>query len=623
MTTPVFSLAPIMKTINLGIFAHIDAGKTTLTERILHIAGVIPSPGTIQEGTTESDTLLVEIEKGISVLSSLIQFDASKISPGLKINLLDTPGHLDFRSQVESVLDCIDIAVVVIDGSRGVESQTLLLHQELSDKNIPEIFFINKLDRAEDQLSDTLVSLEELLGRTPIIPFHEKDYSYLWKNPELFTERQHLEILEWSDELSSEYILSPENLYSISIKALYDGIASSKLFPVLGGSAYFGKGVEELLELISGLNFQIPDSLPGESIILSKRMVHPELGRLTIARALKDFQEGAVMEVKGQKVPINRIVHLAGDRWSDSSQVSRGDLFATADLNQFMPINREADSNFIVILEAYSPEDSGELWDVLIELTWEDPSYIVKKNPETGNIQLYGRGELHLEVARHRLEENFKKNYSIGEYSVARYELLKRMEKKLALEHIAFDEKLSSGKLVANLRDTADFSKRIAFEVSLPEKIQNAITTGFHETMSRGNYHLELMGLELVVESYDEPAILSEKIPSLLKVAVVSGLRNSLLDQTVMIGPVSDLEITVDDSYVGNVLSLLQKREGQIGDIRKSFSGKSLIIARAGTENLLGFSGALRNMTKGTGISYQRNSFNPENYIVLNESKPR
>jgi elongation factor G len=129
--------------------------------------------------------------------------------------------------------------------------------------------------------------------------------------------------------------------------------------------------------------------------------------------------------------------------------------------------------------------------------------------------------------------------------------------------------------------------------------------------------------LDLVVESYEEPTIYSDKTPSLLKVAVVSGLRNSLLDQTVMIGPVSDLEITVDDSYVGNVLSLLQKREGQITDIRKSFSGKSLIIARAGTENLLGFSGALRNMTKGTGISYQRNSFNPENYLVLNESKPR
>lgn len=612
-----------MKTINLGIFAHIDAGKTTLTERILHIAGVIPSPGTIQEGTTESDTLLVEIEKGISVLSSLIQFDASKISSGLKINLLDTPGHLDFRSQVESVLDCIDIAVVVIDGSRGVESQTILLHQELSAKNIPEIFFINKLDRAEDQLSDTLVSLEELLGRTPIIPFQEKDYSYLWKNPELFTERQHLEILEWSDELSAEYISSPEKLYTTSIKALFKGIVSSKIHPVLGGSAYFGQGVLPLLELISCLEFPVPDVLPGENLILSKRLLHPELGRLTIARALVDFKKDTEMEVKGEKVNISRMVHLAGDRWRNIDHITEGDLFATPDLNQLAPVSRGEDSNFIVVLEAYHTEDSEELWNVLSELVWEDPSYLLKKNPETGNVQLFGRGELHLEVAQRRLEESFKKNYAIGDYSVARYELLKKMEKKLALEHIAFDEKLSSGKLVANLRDTADFSKRIAFEVSLPEKIQNAITTGFHEAMSRGNYHLELMGLDLVVESYEEPTIYSDKTPSLLKVAVVSGLRNSLLDQTVMIGPVSDLEITVDDSYVGNVLSLLQKREGQITDIRKSFSGKSLIIARAGTENLLGFSGALRNMTKGTGISYQRNSFNPENYLVLNESKPR
>lgn len=612
-----------MKTLNLGIFAHIDAGKTTLTEQILHIAGIIPSPGTIEEGTTESDTLRIEIEKGISVLSTLIQFDASQIRPGFRINLLDTPGHLDFRRQVESVLDSIDLAIVLVDGTRGVESQTILLHDELRNKKIPEIFFINKLDKGADQLAEVLVSLEELLGRTPTIVFHESDYSYIWKDPGRFSERNHLELLEWSEDFSAEYLNHPANLHSLSRQGLTRGIVEGRLYPILGGSAYFGQGVRELLELVSMLEFPIPTLLPGEDMIVSKRILHPELGRLTIGRALCDIKKGNTYLTRNQPLVLRNFYHLRGDRWTELDSVSAGDMFASPDLNSIPPHQDPFESNFVSVWEPFAGEDRAALWENLSELAWEDTSYQLRENPELGNFELYGRGELHLEIARHRLEETFKKKFSIGNFSVARYELPQKMVKKLALEHVAFGEKLSSGKLVANLRDTADFSKRIAFEVSLPEKIQNAITTGFHEALSRGNYHLEVLGMELSVVSYEEPAENSEAVPALLKVAVVGGLRNSISDCTVLIGPLSDLEVAVEDGYVGNVLSLLQKREAQILDIKKMFSGKSLIIARAGTENLLGFSGALRNMTKGTGISYQRNAFNPENYIVINESKPR
>ncbi|MCC5814087.1 MAG: GTP-binding protein [Leptospira sp.] len=606
-----------MKTINLGIFAHIDAGKTTLTEKILHLAQIIPSPGSIEEGTTESDTLRIEIERGISIVSSLLQFSCSKVIPDLNLNILDTPGHLDFRSQVESVLGCIDIAVVLIDASRGVESQTELLHEELVARGIPEIFFLNKLDRSFDFYAESLASIEELLNKTPAILFHEEDYSYIWKNQEKFSERQHMELFDWSDELSAAYLENPEDLHSISLLGMKQGIVNGKVLPVLGGSAYFGQGVLEMLELIAMLDAKPPTSAPESDILVVKRCIHSEIGRLTIAKANCDIEIGKEYNVKGNGITVNNIYHVLGERLAEMKSISRGDLFASRSLNECEIAVSVEDAQFVMVVEPYSSEDRKELLTALEDLTWEDPALQLKINEDLGNIQLWGQGELHLDVSRHRLDEIFKKKYSIGEFSIARYELFKRMVKKLAFEHTAFDEKLSSGKLVANLRDTANFSKHIAFEVSLPEKIHNAIETGFYEALSRGNFHLEVMGVEMTVESYEPPDSYFDGTPSLLKVAVVSGLRNAFADQTTLIGPISDLEIVVNDEDVGNVLSLLQKREAKIQDIRKRFSGKSLIIVQASTEKMLGFSGALRNMTRGTGISYQRNSFNPENYIVL------
>lgn len=606
-----------MKTINLGIFAHIDAGKTTLTEQILHLAGILPSPGSIEEGTTESDTLKVEIERGISVLCSLLQFNCSTIAEDFRINLLDTPGHLDFRGQVESVLNCIDIAIVLVDGNRGVESQTILLHNELQAKKIPEIFFINKLDRAQDYLADCLVSLEELFGETPHILFNEKDMTFIWKNPENFTERQHLELMEWSEDLSESYLDSPDNLHELSMKGLRKGIIENKIFPVLGGSAYMGFGVRELLELVYLIDPVKPISLPGMDLLISKRIVHGDLGRLTMARTLLPLKVPGRCNFRSEAIEISTAYRLLGENFIEVESLESGDIFVTPDLNSFSPEYPSPENSFVMVIEPYSSEDRQELESVLENLSWEDPVYEVLKNPETGNYQIWGRGELHLDVFCQRLEETFKKKYTIGNFSVASYELLKSMDLKLALEHTAFDNKISSGKLVANLRDTADFSKQIAFEVSLPEKIHNAIKTGFYEALASGNFHLDVMGAKLTVESYQAPIESTDATPSLLKVAVLSGIRNALLGCTSRIGPVSDLEVMVADKDVGNVLSLLQKKEAKVLDIHKKFSGKSLIIARASTQNLLGFSGALRNMTKGTGISYQRNSFNPENYILL------
>jgi len=612
-----------MKIINLGIFAHIDAGKTTLTEQILHMAGAIRSAGSIEDGTTESDSLDIEVARGISILSSLLQFEFKTNKEKIKINLLDTPGHLDFRNQVESVLDSIDIAIIVLDGNRGVESQTVLIHNELIEKKIPIVFFINKLDRNSENLSDAILSIQENLGKSPSILFHEEESSVIWKNPEKFLEREHLELFEWNEDLSSEYLEHPQRIYDISARGLFLGIIESKITPVLGGSAYFGKGVAELLELISHLDFPIPIALEGAEIILSKRMNHSELGKLTFARALKKIHKNEELNFKGSNIRLSRIYNIFGDKAVEMLTVSPGDMFASPDLNSLEPVRPIIDSPFAVIVEPEYSEDRKDLWDSMVGIVWEDPSYRLEEDIELGSFTLWGQGELHLEIFRERLMKNFLKKFTYGELKVARYERSKIMEKQIVFEHTAYGDKVSSGTISATLRDTAGFSKLIAFEVSLPEKIQNVVTTAFYEAMSRGRYHLEVLGLECIVHSFVSPEVDSDQFLVLLKIAVVSGIRGALSEGTDIIGPISDLEILVDDVHLGSTLSLLQKRNAQVLEIQKKNATSSIVLARAGTENLLGFSGALRNMTKGTGISYQRNSFNPEKYNVLNDRQAR
>jgi elongation factor G len=608
-----------MKIINLGIFAHIDAGKTTLTEQILHLAGVIPSRGSIEEGTTESDTLSVEIERGISIVSSLLQFEYKCKTGVIKFNIIDTPGHLDFRNQADSILDTIDIAIVLIDGSRGVESQTTLLHKSLQDKQIPEIFFVNKLDRSSEYLSDTLISIQDLLQKTPSILFHTNDYQSIWDYPDHFSEKDHLELFEWNDEFSAKYLQEPNRLYELSVAGLISGIVKSKIYAVLGGSAFLGTGVRELLELISMLEYSESKASIDSDIILSKRIIHQELGPITLGRALKDISINQDFRYQNKNVKLKTIYNLLGDRVTSLSKVQSGDIFASPDLNNFKQFKNDFQYPFIVVVEPEFGNDRSELRIQMEKLVWEDPSYKLSEDEDTGSMLLLGQGELHLDVFQERLKIFFYKNFTFGELKVARYELSKIMEKQIVFEHIAYGDRISSGKISATLRDTAHFSKQIAFEVSLPEKIQNVVTTAFFEALSRGNHHLEVLGLDCRIHSYESPSISNgEHTLVLLKIAVVSGIRSLIAGCTDLVGPVSELEILVADIYLGSVLSLLQKRGAQIQEVSKKNSSSSIVFAKAGTENLLGFPGALRNMTKGTGVSFQRNIFNSENYNVLN-----
>src|SRR5437899_9172677 len=153
-----------MRTLNLGILAHVDAGKTTLTERLLYAAGVIDQIGSVDDGTTQTDTLALERQRGITIKSAVVSF----VVEGITVNLIDTPGHPDFIAEVERVLNVLDGAVLVISAVEGVQSQTRVLMRALRRLHVPTLIFVNKIDRggadAERVLQASARSVERRVG---------------------------------------------------------------------------------------------------------------------------------------------------------------------------------------------------------------------------------------------------------------------------------------------------------------------------------------------------------------------------------------------------------------------------------------------------------------------------
>lgn len=616
----------------VGIFAHIDSGKTTLTERILFEAGKISAMGSIEDGTTESDVLKEEIERGISIRTSFHSFTWISGSKEFRIQIVDTPGHIDFRNQVTDLLPAIQTAIVVLDGGSPVQSQARLVIEELLIAKVPMIFFINKLDRFGDDYLDTLVSLEEILEK-PVSELFQKSQTnlsleYFLQTPESFPHKLKEELFFWEDELVFSFWENRAQLDFYAKEGIRLGPKLGKLFPVYGGSAKEGGGVKELLEL--ALWTDPKQTLEGEcSMIVLSRRTSPELGQYFVFFPTEktklpkgmaynpedslplDFVEKGQLfyskRNKGENFLPGQSVRILLESWS----VLETEL-PTESRTLFL-------SPFSVTVEPETTEDK-EFWLCRIEeLVWEDPGYQLELLPDTGQIQLLGRGELHLEIGIRRILENTEKKLQSSSINIAKFERFKKMSHKVALEHRAFDDQKSSGTLIAVLEDTANFSKQIAFEVSLPEEVKHSIETAFHEATLRGFYGEEVLGLKMTVENYTPPEIVTESTLVLLKVAILAGLRSSFHENTCLVGPLTEVEVIVDTSHLGVVLSDLNRRHAKINQIEEKVAGKSHLKATASAENMLGFSGALRNMTKGIGISWERTAFAYDFHAVLKE----
>jgi len=623
----------------VGIFAHIDSGKTTLTERILFEAGKISAIGSIEDGTTESDTLKEEIERGISIRTTFHSIQWKTKFGEFCLQIVDTPGHIDFKNQISDILPAIQIAVVILEGGSSVQSQARLVIEELRASQIPIVFFINKLDRFQDDYLDSLISLEEILGKAPEVLFEEDkenrgEWVYYLESQDSFPPSTHENLMKWSDELLLSQWSDPESNTKWNMIGLSRGTKDNSIFPVYGGSAKTGKGVRELLNLISWIGSKEKPSDASQYTLF--RRVHPQYDRYAVIFSEKEIRIPYLLEDAKLKEGITQAFREEDGDWKEITEIPKGMLYYIQETKELdtTPGNYLSSSSsgkkkelgdimsvspFSITIEPESEADKPGWLKALGDLSWEDPGYHFQEDLDTGQIHLWGRGELHIEIGLRRIQENSQKKIQTGSINIARFERLKKMAHKVALEHHAFEDSKSSGTLIAVLEDTADFSKQVAFEVSLSEEVKNSIETAFFESTLHGFYGREVIGLRLVVLGFEFPGKDKEHLPSLLKVAIHSGMKDLFRENTVLVGPLTEIEVSVDTTQLGVVLSELNRRSAKIHSVDEERAGKSRLKAKASAENLLGFSGSLRNMTKGIGISWERTAFTSEFYAVLKE----
>jgi ribosomal protection tetracycline resistance protein len=380
-------------TLNLGILAHVDAGKTTLTERLLYDAGVIAAQGSVDRGTTQTDTLALERERGITIKSAVVSFPID----GVTVNLIDTPGHPDFIAEVERVLDVLDGVVLVVSAVEGVQAQTLVLMRALQRLRIPTIFFVNKTDRAGADVTHVVGEIRARLGVNPV-PLWALDVEQL---------------AEHDDRVLAAYLDGEE----VDVAAtLADLTRRAVVQPVLHGSALTGEGVDALRTAITqslptssgdsdtpldATVFKIDRGAKGEKVAWMRLFagtvrVRDRIGNAKVTQ-LEVFDHGG--PVRRQFAEAGEIAKVWG-----LSAVRIGDRVGGAQVfvrQQFAPPTLEA------AVEPVDPDAGNELRLALEQLAEQDPLIGLRQSGAELSVSIYG------DVQKEVLEATLARDYGL------------------------------------------------------------------------------------------------------------------------------------------------------------------------------------------------------------------
>jgi len=417
-----------VRTLNLGILAHVDAGKTTLTERLLFAAGVIDEVGSVDDGNTQTDTLALERQRGITIKSAVVSFAVGDVT----VNLIDTPGHPDFIAEVERVLGVLDGAVLVVSAVEGVQAQTRVLMRTLQRLGIPALIFINKIDRAGSDTARVLHGISDRL--TPAIiamgaafdqgsraagfkPFGPGDEAFAARLADLLAERD--------DALLADYVLDVSRLsYGRLVAALGAQARRGLVHPVFAGSAMTGAGVEHLMagitEMLSATHrtaearapfaasvFKVERGPAGEKIAYVRmfsgtlrardrvRIGNEGTGKVT---SLSVFDQGLAHErpeiTAGQ---IGKVWGLSGIQIGDSI----GEPTPDRAQHHFAPPSLET------VVVPSRPADKGALHAALTQLAEQDPLINLRQDDVRSELLVSLYGEVQKEVIQATLAEDF------------------------------------------------------------------------------------------------------------------------------------------------------------------------------------------------------------------------
>jgi len=674
---------PIEKYRNVGIMAHIDAGKTTTTERILFYSGKTHKIGEVHDGGATMDWMVQEQERGITITSAATTCQWL----GHRINIIDTPGHVDFTVEVQRSLRVLDGAVTVLAAKGGVQPQTETVWRQADKYAVPRMVYVNKMDITG---ADFMLCVDQLINRlnanaVPIqLPVGAEDHflgivdlikmrAFIHKD-DLGKEIEETDIpedmkaqaeeyrakmieaaAEQDDELMMKYLDGEELTEDEIKKGIRLGTLANKIVPVVCGSSYKNKGVQELLNAVVDFMpspLDIPHikgvTLDGEeterktsdtepfSALAFKIATDPFVGKLCFFRVYSGtLTSGSTIlnANKDKKDRMGRILLMHSNHRQDIDQVYAGDIAAAVGLKEVSTGDTLCDPASPVILEsmefpepvidiAIEPKDkanSEKLGIALAKLAEEDPTFKTYTDHETGQTIIAGMGELHLDIIVDRLKREFKVECTVGKPQVSYKETIRnsvRVEGKFIRQsggrgqygHVWLEmEPIEAGKGI-------EFESKIVGG-AVPKEYIKPIEEGVREAAESGilaGYPVIDFKATLVDGSYHEVDSSEMAFKIAGSMAFKEGCKQA---KSVLLEPIMKVEVTVPEEYMGDVIGDINSRRGRMEGMEAQ-SGNQVIRGFIPLSEMFGYATDLRSKTQGRGTY----SMEPSHYEEVPKS---
>jgi elongation factor G len=662
----------LRNTRNIGIMAHIDAGKTTTTERILYYTGRTYKMGEVHEGAAVMDWMEQEQERGITITSAATTCEWD----GHRINIIDTPGHVDFTVEVERSLRVLDGAIALFDSVAGVEPQSETVWRQADKYRVPRIAYINKMDRIGADFTRGVQTMIDRLGAHPIpiqLPIGaESEFAgiidlvenrAILYDDELGKEqriaeipadlaeasaeaREHmLEELSKYDDGLLEMILEDHEIPAERIKqSIRSATLGAHLTPVLCGSSFKNKGVQPLLDAVIAYLPSPLDVPPVEGLepvkgsdnggvpavrqasddepfaaLAFKIMADPYVGKLTYFRVYsgKLAAGSRVLNVStGRTERIGRILMMQANEREDLQEVYAGDIAAAVGIKQVTtgdtlaapdrPIKLEMitfpEPVIKVAIEPKTKADQEKMSVALGRLAEEDPTFQVQTNQETGQTEISGMGELHLEILVDRMMREFKVDANVGRPQVSYRETIRGTAEKV--EGRLVRQTGGSGQygiVYINVEPAPgegfDFINKVKGG-SVPTEFIPAVEKGVEEAMANGpraGFPLVDVRVTLTDGKYhdtDSSEIAFRIAGSLALKAAVARAKPVLLE------PVFSVEVVTPEEFMGDVIGDLNRRRGQINGMEQRGNAQ-VISAHVPLAEMFGYATDMRSATQG------------------------
>ena len=659
---------PLENTRNIGIMAHIDAGKTTTTERILYYTGINYKLGEVHEGTATMDWMEQEQERGITITSAA----TTCFWNDFRINIIDTPGHVDFTAEVERSLRVLDGAVAVFCAVGGVEPQSETVWRQANKYRVPRIAFVNKMDRSGADFAHAIDMMRTRLRANPVCvqwPIGKEDKfegvidlieetAIIFKDETLGAEfsvgdipddlkeevaRLREKLVETASEVDDtlfEKFVHGEEISSEDLKAgVRKATIDMKMTPVLCGSAFKNKGVQQLLDAVvdylpspldvpavvgskpdrsDQVTRNADDSEPFSALVF-KIMHDPFVGQLAFFRVYSGHIETGTWvynTVKEKRERVGRLLKMHANKREDIKEIYTGDIAAAVGLKTVTtgdtictdaaPVLLEAmdfpEPVIAVAIEPKTKVDQEKMGLALGKLAQEDPTFRIHTDQDTGQTIIAGMGELHLEIIVDRLMREFSVGANVGKPQVSYKETI-RSQADAECRHVRQTGgrgQYAHVKIKVEPGDPGsgfDFVNAIVGG-AIPKEYIKPVAQGMKEAMTAGvlaGYEVRDIKVTLYDGSFHEVDSSEMAFKIAGSMAIKDGCKRA---NPVLLEPVMDVEVVLPDEYVGDVNGDLHSRRGHITGT-ETRQGTQIVKARVPLGTMFGYATDLRSMTQG------------------------